>query len=61
MDQIKENMAYPKEQILLVMMDTIKVQDNDDLRKFCSKNNCEIVTILYNLTNKFQSLDLGIK
>ena len=39
-------------------MDTFKGQDNDDLREHCAKNNCEIMIIRQNLTNKFQPLDL---
>ena len=54
LDQIKENMAYQKEQMLLEIMDTFKGQDNDDLRELCTKNSREIVIIPRNLTNKFQ-------
>ena len=36
LDQIKENMAYPKEQMSLVIMDTFKKQDNN-LRELCAK------------------------
>ena len=54
-------MANPKEQMSLVVMDTFKGQENDDLRELCAKNNCEIVVIPHNLTNKFQPLDLSVK
>ena len=54
-------MAYPKEQMSLVVMDTFKGKENDDLRERCAKNNCEIVVIPHNLTNKFQPLDLSVK
>ena len=60
LDQIKERMGYPKEQILLVIMDTFKGQDNDGLRKLCMSDNCEIVIVPHNLTNKFQPLDLSV-
>ena len=39
LDQIKENMAYPEEQMLQVIMDMLKGQYNDDLRELCTKNN----------------------
>ena len=42
------------------MMDTFKRQDNDEIRKFCAKNSCEIVIIPHNLTNKFQPLDINV-
>ena len=60
LDQIKERMAYPKEQMSLVIMDTFKGQDNDELRKLCMSNNCEVVIVPHNLTNKFQPLDLSV-
>ena len=60
LDQIKEHMGYPKEQMSLVIMDTFKGQDNDELRKLCMSNNCEVVIVPHKLTNKFQPLDLSI-
>ena len=45
---------------MLVITDTIKGQDNDEIRKFCAKNSCEIVIVLHNLTNKFQPLDINV-
>ena len=56
----KKKLAYPKEQMLLMITDTFKVQGNDNLRELCPKNNCEIVIILQNLTNTFQPLVLSI-
>ena len=56
-------MAYPKEQMSLVILDTFKAQDNDALRELCDKNNCEIEIISLSLTNnnnKFQPLDLSV-
>ena len=60
LDQIKERMGYPKEQMSLVIMDTFKGYDNDELRKLCMSNNCEAVIVPHNLTNKFQPLDLSV-
>ena len=60
LDQIKERMGYPKEQMSLVIMDTFKGQDNDELRKLCMSNNCEVVIVPHNLTNKFQPLYLSV-
>ena len=59
-DQIKERMGYPKEQMLLVIMDTFKGQDNDKLRKLFMSNNCEVAIVPHNLTNKFQPLNLSV-
>ena len=61
LNQFKEDMAYPKEQISLVIRDTFKGQDNDDLRELSAKNYCEIEIIPHNLTDKFQPLDLSVK
>ena len=41
-------------------MDNFKGQDNDTLKKLCDKNNCDVVTVPHNLTNKFQPLDLSL-
>ena len=41
-------------------MDTFKGQDNDTLKRLCAENNCDVVIIPHNLTNKFQPLDLSV-
>ena len=44
----------------LVIMDTFREQDNDDLKKLCAENYCQVVIVPHNLTNKFQPLDLTV-
>lgn len=56
----KKELGYPDEQKSLIIMDTFKGQDNDDVKKLCTKNNCELVIVPHNLTNKFQPLDISI-
>ena len=41
-------------------MDTFKGQENDRLRELCLENNCEVVIVPHNLTNKFQPLDISV-
>ena len=41
-------------------MDTFKGQDNEKIHKLCQKNNCIIVIVPHNLTNKFQPLDISV-
>ena len=41
-------------------MVTFKGQNNDTLKELCSKNNCEIVIVPHNFTNKFQPLDISV-
>ena len=41
-------------------MDTFKGQDNEEMKRLCAKNNCELVIVPHNLTNKFQPLDISI-
>ena len=41
-------------------MDTFKGQDNEAMKSLRNKNNCELVIVPHNLTNKFQPLDLTI-
>ena len=56
----KQEKGYPEEQYSLIIMDTFKGQDNDTLKKLCSKNHCEVVIVPHNLTNKFQPLDISV-
>ena len=44
----------------LIIMDTFKGQDNDEVAKLCRKNNCALIIVRHNLTNKFQSLDITV-
>ena len=44
----------------LVIMDTFRGQDNDDLKKLCAENYWQVVIVPHNLTNKFQPLDLTV-
>ena len=41
-------------------MDTFKGQDNDTLKKLCDENNCDVVIVPHNLTNKSQPFDLSV-
>ena len=52
--------GYPKERVLLVIMDILKGQDNDEMRKFRAKNSFEIVIFSHKLTNKIQPLDISV-
>ena len=49
---------YPNEQMSLVIMDTFKGQDNEEVAKLCPENNCVFIIVPHNLTNKFQPLDI---
>ena len=52
--------GYPKERVLLVIMDILKGQDNDEMRKFRAKNFFEIVIFSHKLRNKIQPLDISV-
>ena len=41
-------------------MDTFTGQENAEMKELCSKNECELVIVQRNLTNKFQPLDITI-
>ena len=44
----------------LIIMNTFKGQGNKEMKWLCAKNNCELVIVPHNLTNKFQPLDISI-
>ena len=41
-------------------METFKGQGNDEVAKLCGKNNCVLIIVPHNLTNKFQPLDITV-
>ena len=41
-------------------MVTFKGQDNDEIKALCMENDCELVIVPPNLTNKFQPLDISV-
>ena len=57
---VKRENGYPEEQYAFIVMDTLKVQDNDKLRELCSENYCEVVLVPHNLTNKSKPLDISV-
>ena len=50
--------GYPDEQMSLIIMDTFKWQDNDEVAEVCRKNSCALTIVPHDLTNKFQPLDI---
>ena len=56
----KAELGYPEEQFSLIIMDAFKGQDNVEMRSLCLENNCELVIVPHNLTNKFRPLDITI-
>ena len=42
-------------------MDTFKGEDNAEIKAICLKNDCELVIVPHNLTNKFHPYDISIK
>ena len=57
---VRKAKGYPDEQMSLIIMDTFKGQDNDEVAKLCRKNNCALIIVPHNLTNKFQPLDITV-
>ena len=56
----KKELSYPEDQRPLIIMDTFKGQGNKEMIQLCAKNNCDLVLIPRNLTNKFQPLNISI-
>ena len=60
LEDMRRSKSCPLEQHALIIIDTFKGQDNDTLKKLCAENNCNVVIVPHNLTNKFQPLDLSV-
>ena len=56
----RKELGYPEEQQSLIIMDTFKRQVNEEMKLLYLKNNCQLVIVPHNLTNKFQPLDISI-
>ena len=60
----KKNLIIPKgptkEQYSLIVMNTFKGHDNAEIKELGSKNECELVIVPHNLTNKFQRLGITV-
>ena len=56
----KKELGYPEDQRSLIIVDTFKGQGNEEMKRLCAKNNCDLIIIPHNLTNKFQPLDISI-
>ena len=56
---VRKAKGYPDEQMSLIM-DTFKGQDSDEVAKLCRENNCDLIIVPHNLTNKFQPLDITV-
>ena len=56
----KVELWYPEDQFSLIVMDTFKSQDNERIKSLCLGNNCELIIVPSNSTNKFQPLDTTI-
>ena len=50
---VHQTKCYANEQMSFVLMDTSKGQHNEDVAKLCPENNCVLIIVPHNLTNKF--------
>ena len=55
-----EQMSHTDEQMSLIIMDTFKWQDNEEVAKTCRENNYALIIVPHILTNKFQPLDITV-
>ena len=56
----KKELGYLEDQRSLIIMDTFEGQDNEEIKRLCAENNCELVIVPHDLTNKFQPFDISI-
>ena len=52
---------YPNEQVSIVIMDTFKGQDNEEVAKRCCENNCVLIIVRHNLTNEIPTTGYYLK
>ena len=57
---VRKAKGYKDEQVSLIIMDTFKWQDNDEVAKTCRENNCALIIVPHILANKFQPLDITV-
>ena len=50
----KKELGYPEHHRSLIIMDTFKSQDKEEMKRLWAKNNCELVILPHNITNKFR-------
>ena len=58
--QVKATLKCLKEQMSLIIMETVKRQDNDVSFDLCQKLLCQVVILTHNLTNRLQSFDMTV-
>ena len=58
LNNFKKILSYPKEQTSLIIMDTLKGQENKVIMGLCNEIFCNVAMIPHNLTNNFQPLDI---
>ena len=56
----KKELGYPEDQRSLIIMDTFKGQDNEEMKRLFPESNCKLAIVPHNLANKFQSLGISI-
>ena len=56
----KKELGCQKDQRSLIIMDTFIAQENEEMKQLCAKNNCELVIVPHNLTNRTQPLNITI-
>ena len=57
---VRKAKGYPDEHTSLIIMDTFKGQDNNEVAKLCRKNNRALIIVPHNLANKSQPLDITL-
>ena len=58
--KVRRSIGCQDHHIPLVMIDTFKGQYNDTIDNLCANNNCAVVIVPHNLTNKFEPLNIAV-
>ena len=60
LERVCHNICCQDDHMALIIIDIIKEQDNDVIENLCADNNCTVIIVPHDVTNKCQLLDITV-